>query len=357
MLGPPGSPRSSDPLVSVLVNSYVRTAFLREAFDSVMAQTGAAPFEVVLMTALKDPPFLDEFQQKAGAAGIDFHSVRVSPTPVGGLARGVESARGEVIAILDDDDLWEPHKVATVQRTFAEDSTVGFFHNGQTFVDRYNQPISRWSPHRLIRHRSSRLPEGRIVRMVPEDSKAARQLIDCEAMFNNSSISFRRSILDARMPIFEQLGGGDDSFLFFCALASRATIVATTRRLTRYRLHPFAATAAGGQKDFAGRLTDYALFLARHVERVDLCQRIPPGPLPRTASSMLRRDLAQQRLLRTAIEGDVPGISVARETGVLFESDGFSPSVVDLFAIGLGLCSRASRKLTRAAFLAWRMAW
>jgi glycosyltransferase involved in cell wall biosynthesis len=347
-----------NPRVTVLINSYVRTTYLQQAFRSVLRQTDAEAFEVVLINALGDPPFLASFEREARAAGVDFQLVQVPPTPIGGLARGVAVARGEVIAILDDDDLWEPRKLSVVQKAFGTDPSLGFFHNGQTFVDKDGRPISAWSPHRLVRHRSSRFPEGLWIRMAPEDARAARQLLAFEAMFNNSSISFRRSILETRIPIFEHLGGGDDSFLFFCALASRAAIMATTDRLTRYRIHPLAATAAGGRKsDYAGRLGDYASFMARHVERVDLCQRIPPGPLPRTAGILLRRDLAQQRLLRAAIEGKGTGTPLSDDVRVLFESDGFVPSAVDLFAVALGFGSRASLDLTRAAFMAWRMAW
>jgi hypothetical protein len=97
--------------------------------------------------------------------------------------------------------------------------------------------------------------------------------------------------------------------------------------------------------------------MARHIERVDLCQRIPPGPLPPTAGILLRRDLAQQRLIRTAVESNCSDIRVTRETRVLLESDGIGPSSLDLFAIGLGLSSRITGPLTRAAFMAWRMAW
>jgi glycosyltransferase involved in cell wall biosynthesis len=344
--------------VSVLINSYVRTAYLREAFASVLRQFGADPFEIVLINALENAPFVHEFERLARAAGVEYQLVRVSPTPVGGLAKGVAAARGDVIAILDDDDLWEPQKVARIQQAFGTDPDLGLFHNGQTFVDQANRPIWALSPHRLIRHRSSWILPGRTVRMVPDDVAAARLLLEFEAMFNNSSMTFRRTILESRLPIFEQLGGGDDSFLFFCALASRATIVATTDRLTRYRIHSLAATAAGGRsREYTDRLADYAAFMARHVERVDLCQRIPPGPLPHVAGSMLRRDLAQQRLLRCAIEGRQAGASVTDEIRTLMAPDGFSPSTVDLLAIALGLSSLGAPEFSRAAFMAWRMAW
>jgi glycosyltransferase involved in cell wall biosynthesis len=346
------------PALSVLINSYVRTAYLRDAFESVVKQEGAAPFEVILINALDDPPFAAEFEEAARIANIEFRLVKVSPTPVGGLAHGVAEARGEIIAILDDDDLWERGKVAAVQQAFDADPALGLFHNGQTFVDQRNRPVSIVSPHRLVRHRSSLFPPGRRVRMTPDDLAAARKLIAFEAMFNNSSLSFRRSILEARIPIFQQIGGGDDSFLFFCALASRAAITATTDRLTRYRIHALAATATGGKnRDFATRLSDYAAFMARHVERVDLCQRIPPGPLPRTAGLLLRRDLAQQRLLRSAIEGRGAQVGVVDEVRALMGADGFAPTGVDLLAAALGLGSLGSRRLTRAAFMAWRMAW
>jgi glycosyltransferase involved in cell wall biosynthesis len=344
--------------VSVLINSYVRTTYLDAAFESVIRQSGAEPFEIVLNSAIDSPPFALDFQRRANAVGIDFKVVKVLPTAIGGLARGVVESRGDIIAVLDDDDLWEPGKMARLQKEFTQDPELGFFHNGQTFVDHANQPLSRLSPHRVVRHRSSRFPEGVSLRMAPEDVRAARRLLSLEPMFNNSSIAFRRTILESRLSTFERLGGSDDSFLFFCALASGCAVTATTDRLTRYRIHPQAATAGGPRgSNFAGRLAAYTVFMDRQVERVGLCEALSHGPLPRAAGLMLRRDLAHQRLLRAAVDKRVSEVSLTPDTRALMEPDGFAPTLTDLFAICLGLGSRLSNDFSRAAFLAWRMAW
>jgi len=108
------------PLVSVLINSYLRIDFLERAFGSVLDQTNAGPFEIILINALEEPPFQEQFARRARDHGIDFKLVKVAPGPVGpGLLSGVRAAKADIISVLDDDDSWEPRKLAAVQAAFA----------------------------------------------------------------------------------------------------------------------------------------------------------------------------------------------------------------------------------------------
>lgn len=79
---------SGPPLVSVLVAASKRTVHLREAVDSVLAQTHR-PLELIVVDA--------------GADGTTALSAR---------RRALRAARGAYVAFLDGDDVFLPHKVA-----------------------------------------------------------------------------------------------------------------------------------------------------------------------------------------------------------------------------------------------------
>jgi glycosyltransferase involved in cell wall biosynthesis len=90
-------------MVSVVIPSIGR-ASLRRAVESALNQT-SPPMEVIVVLDRDCEPDLPES-----------HSIQVVRTPGGvGPSRakqiGIESAKGNVIALLDDDDLWYPDKL------------------------------------------------------------------------------------------------------------------------------------------------------------------------------------------------------------------------------------------------------
>jgi glycosyltransferase involved in cell wall biosynthesis len=97
-----------EPLVSVVVTTYNQAPYIGATLASVFSQTYPAS-EVILV----DDGSTDETYAKIA----DFRSrlVYVKQRNRGVAAArnvGVERARGELIALLDGDDLWEPEKIA-----------------------------------------------------------------------------------------------------------------------------------------------------------------------------------------------------------------------------------------------------
>lgn len=109
------------PLVSVVVRTKDRPAFLAEALGSLRAQTFAG-FEVVLVDDGTLPPPADV---RSPPPGVGLTVVR--PEPPGGRTRalnaGVAAARGRWVSYLDDDDLYLPRHlellVAALERAGA----------------------------------------------------------------------------------------------------------------------------------------------------------------------------------------------------------------------------------------------
>lgn len=110
-----------NPDVSVIIPTYNRRAMVREAVASVMTQRCASPgivIEVIVVDDGSTDGTAEELERLAGevhAEGADSMRMRVVGTENRGVAAarntGVAKASAPLIAFLDSDDLWLPHKL------------------------------------------------------------------------------------------------------------------------------------------------------------------------------------------------------------------------------------------------------
>jgi glycosyltransferase involved in cell wall biosynthesis len=94
------------PLVSVIIPVYNGARYLREALESVFAQT-YRPIEVIVVD--------DGSADDSGVIAQSFSEVHYIRQTNQGVAaarnNGIEAAQGEFFAFLDQDDLWTPEKL------------------------------------------------------------------------------------------------------------------------------------------------------------------------------------------------------------------------------------------------------
>jgi glycosyltransferase involved in cell wall biosynthesis len=100
-----------NPQVSVIIPVYNRRAMVREAVDSVLAQT-AASFELIVVDDGSTDGTGEDLAQLAVGRG---ETIRIEHTenrgPAAARNRGVATARAPLVAFLDSDDLWAPEKL------------------------------------------------------------------------------------------------------------------------------------------------------------------------------------------------------------------------------------------------------
>jgi glycosyltransferase involved in cell wall biosynthesis len=109
--------------VSILLPTVDRPGFLLEALECVRRQTHQE-LELILVRD-GGTPLSDEARALVGR--LDFPAVLVEHDgPPVGLAharnRALERARADAVALLDDDDLWDPGHVAALARALDSDS-------------------------------------------------------------------------------------------------------------------------------------------------------------------------------------------------------------------------------------------
>ena len=229
-------------LISVVIPVYNGANYLRQAVDSVLSQT----YPDVEIIAIDDgstdgsSSLLDEYEER----------VRVLSQPNCGnvgLVRniGIEHATGEFVAFLDQDDWWEPTKLAEQVGVFHSDAKIGLVHTAVRYFDES-----------LAREVGPQDPSAR-----PQDfvGSCFEALLKGNAICN-SSVMLRRTVLD-------QAGGGcsllvlgntvqDYDLWLRVALVSEFGFLA--KELTHFRLHN-----AQGHKDRRAMLREELRLLKR----------------------------------------------------------------------------------------------
>jgi len=108
-----------DPYISVIITVYNRTQYVNETINSVLNQTlNRDKYEIIVVTNVDVP-------EREGVKIIKSNERWLGPK----IAEGILNARGEVICLLEDDDLFLHNKLETVYKAFNEHPKLGLFKN------------------------------------------------------------------------------------------------------------------------------------------------------------------------------------------------------------------------------------
>jgi glycosyltransferase involved in cell wall biosynthesis len=129
---------SQEPLkVSVIIPTYNRAGYLREALVSI-AQQSMAPWEVIVV----DDGSTDDTRQVVEAAPVPIRYYQQDHQGVAAARNlGLDAATGDLIAWLDSDDLWEVDFLATVVGELASDEDLDGVYTGMTMIDAGGQRL------------------------------------------------------------------------------------------------------------------------------------------------------------------------------------------------------------------------
>jgi GT2 family glycosyltransferase len=203
----------ASPVVTVLIATYNRAAWLGEAIESVLAQT-YADYEIVVV----DDGSVDGTREVAAAFGA---RIRYIHQPNQGKAsaqnRGLREARGTYVALLDDDDIWLPDKLAIQLAVLEAEPDLGFVCGGAWLVTAAGEPIAIW-------------------RRTASNRECFENLYQ-ENFIQHSSVVVRRDLI-------ERVGGLDvslrttEDYDLWLRLARHAPFRYIDRPLVKYRQHP-----------------------------------------------------------------------------------------------------------------------
>ena len=127
--------------ISVIIPYYNRERYVHETIQSVLAQT-LKPLEIIVV---------NDCSRESARRDLDRYTntCKILDLPqnvglAGARNAGMSIARGRYIALLDDDDIWLPHKLE-VQRKYMEEHPECFLVHGDVWAFFSNKPEQYWT--------------------------------------------------------------------------------------------------------------------------------------------------------------------------------------------------------------------
>lgn len=226
---------ATTPLVSVVIPTYNRPHFLREAIASALAQT-YANIEVLI----RDNASTDETRQVVQSFSdprIKYlrHERNIGPTQ--NVIGGCRDSAGIYVANLHDDDVWEPDFVEKLVAPLEADPSIAIAFSDHHIIDAAGQIDPAMSRKNTAQWQRDTLPHGRICPI-------HRIAVVARSIPLSMAAIMRRSAIDWN-DVPGNLPSCYDLWLMYLVCREGQAAYFLPERLTRYRVHEGSETASG----------------------------------------------------------------------------------------------------------------
>ena len=229
------------PYISVIVTAYNRRRYLPFALRSLEVQTLPRDrFEVIVVKNFEDKES-DDIISRNGWKDLyedsTYHGRKI-------LA-GLEESKGDVITVLEDDDVYVSNRLEEVYKAFTSYDRLVYFHNSQTIIDENGNVLERPPISKNIVGGSTVIVDVDKLRTFAK--KYGMSIIDItpdiilkvrvRADVNSSSAAVKRDALEASAYLLKELPINIDNFVFASSLRAGGLMYFTDEKLTFYRVH------------------------------------------------------------------------------------------------------------------------
>jgi glycosyltransferase involved in cell wall biosynthesis len=265
--------------VDVILPTYRGRSFVREAIESVLAQTHPTLHLTIVDDASPDGT-LDFIREHYASQPerISLIGLETQRRAAGARMEALRRTRGEIIAFIDHDDRWQPEKLERQLARLAGRPEVQAVHTDVTHID----------------------ASGRTLPGAAEEENAARAALDWDALTGEAlvrscflrnrirlaSALVRRDSFEAAGGFDEGLFGGEDWEFWVRFAAAGQRIAHLPQPLVERRMHAANTSATQAERRLEGQFAALDRVLARHPELAAL------GPARRAA--LLRTEVLRQ---------------------------------------------------------------
>jgi len=234
-------------LISVVMPVHAGERWLAATLASIAVQPGSA-VEVIIRDSSPGKSCEAIVQRYAGALRIDYRHMPEVTSWTRKTNLAVEAARAEHIAILHQDDLWLPDRLATAAEMIAKNPDAALHLSPTRIIDGMGRELGTWRP--------------------PFKPGPVRAEVAKAALLIQNSISVPAPLI--LRAAYLATGGLDEALWYtpdwdlWLKLAGHGEVVYDPRPTTAFRIHGNSLTMTGDRQEFADQLD---AILARHLPR------------------------------------------------------------------------------------------
>jgi hypothetical protein len=294
---------------SVAMTTYNGSSYLRQQLESIFAQV-RLPDEIVVCDDCSTDEtltlLLDLSERAPCPMKIVSNESQLGSTK--NFEQAIRLCSGEIIVLSDQDDIWRPHKLETIERRFIQDPELGLVFTNGDLIDQNGARIrgDMWSRFGFRpRHQN-------LLGSVPH----AYDLLLSWSFMTGATMAFRSSYLDLCLPIPDGVPTFIHDRWIAVMIGAVARVDRMDEKLIAYRLHPQQQMGAGKQSILhqfftPSNCSSDRMALANIRER--LANAAPKRANPHFLSALedRQRHLAARSSLSPGLIGRVKG--VARE--------------------------------------------
>ncbi len=218
--------------ISVIITAYNRKDFILQAINSVINQTiDKTLYEIITITNF-------EYSLESVPKNLKLKHIYSEGSVGEFLQKGIEASEGDVIAFLDDDDLWQKNRLEKIVTVFSTVQGISYYHNSQRHIDINGNEISNLS----LSGFNKRLRKLSPLIVNVSDIDKIMKLLKFLPFANLSSIAINRITARSILPLLGNIESSTDVFFFWCSIIFGTRLYIDSETSTFYRLHNLNST-------------------------------------------------------------------------------------------------------------------
>ncbi|MDK2876585.1 MAG: hypothetical protein PWQ22_995 [Archaeoglobaceae archaeon] len=190
------------------------------AIESALNQTEKPKEIIVVADEAEKVPYKDKVYV------VEVKDEKLGPK----ILEGVKASSGELIALLDDDDLFHAKKIEKVKKLF-ENKEIVAVHNYQEFIDLKGGVVEENNP--IVRYHKKNQPRFQVLLDKKNAFKFWKKYPGIH--HNNSSLMVRKEIFEEYEEVLKKIDLAPDYAIFVLSLLD-GKLLHTPEKLTYYRI-------------------------------------------------------------------------------------------------------------------------